>query len=82
MSQETYQDHETYYPESKSNDCLFNWIFHYNPMNKLWNAIPRDLYNQYWDNLNNKQVIKSTQISTLVDIVIKLSNSDLDLDKL
>lgn len=81
-NQETYQDYEGVYPNSKENECLFNWVFHYNPINKLWNAIPREKYNQYWDNLDDKSVIKSTQITTLVDLIVKMNNSNLDLDSL
>ncbi len=81
-NQETYQDYEGVYPESKTNECLFNWVFHYNPMNNLWNAIHRDKYNQYWDNTEDNSIIKSTQISTLVDLIVKMNNSDLDLNSL
>jgi hypothetical protein len=82
MKQNTYQDYENVYPNSEENDCLFNWIFHYNPISKVWNAIPRDKYNDYWNNINCDDIIKSTQISTLVDLIIKMNNSNLDLNSL
>lgn len=81
-NQETYQDYEGVYPDSKVNDCLFNWVFHFNPISSLWNAIPRDRYNQYWDNNDDSGVIKSTQITTLVDLIVKMNNSNLDLNNL
>jgi hypothetical protein len=34
-------------PES---DYMADWVFHYNPYNQLWNAIPRNIYNEYWSN--------------------------------
>ena len=80
--QETYQDHEQSYPESNENDCLFNWVFHFNPINRVWNAIPREEYNSYWSNPSSNKVLKSTQISTLVDLIVKTNNSDLDLNSL
>ena len=80
--QETYQDYEEVYPESNQNDCLYNWVFHYNPINKVWNAIPREKYNEYWSDISSDNLIKSTQISTLVDLIIKINNSNIDLDSL
>jgi hypothetical protein len=82
MKQDTYQDYEEVYPESNQNDCLFDWVFHYNPVNRVWNAIPRSKYSEYWNDISCKDVLKSTQISTLTDLIIKLNNSDLDLDRL
>lgn len=79
MTKETYQDYEDFYPQSNKRESLYNWVFHYNPMNNLWNAIPRDHYNKYWDNLESDVVLKSTQISTLVDLILKISDNKLDL---
>lgn len=79
MAQETYQDYEEFYPQSNKKDPLYNWVFHYNAMTNLWNAIPRDHYNEYWDNTDSEFVIKSTQIDTLIDLILKISNNKLDL---
>lgn len=79
MVQETYQDYEGSYPQSDKKDPLYNWVFHYNSINCLWNAIPREHYNEYWDNIDSEFVIKSTQIDTLVDLILKISKNKLDL---
>jgi hypothetical protein len=82
MKQDNYQDYENIYPNSEKNDCLFNWVFHYNPMNKVWSAIPRDKYNIYWNSSKCEDIIKSTQVSTLIDLITKMHNSNLDLNSL
>lgn len=50
---------------------LYDWVFHYNHFNEVWSAIPRDLYNVYWNNDDVEGVLKSKSISTLVEIIIK-----------
>lgn len=79
MVQETYQDYEEVYTQMNKKDALYNWVFHYNPMTNIWNAIPRDHYNLYWDNFDSESVIKSTQITTLIDLILKIGNNKLDL---
>ena len=49
----------------------YNYIFHYNHYTGLWNAIPRDLYNDYWNGSDIKGVLKSKDINTLVDNINK-----------
>ena len=50
---------------------LYDWVFHYNHFTELWNAIPRDMYNKYWDNDEIEYVLKSKDFNTLVEIIIK-----------
>ena len=50
---------------------LYNWVFHFNNFEGLWSAIPRELYNQYWDNQEFEGIIKSKDINTLVEIITK-----------
>jgi hypothetical protein len=50
-------------------DKLFNYVFHYNPFNKLWSAIPRDSYQDYWDGTKNKGILKSKEIKTLMELI-------------
>ena len=66
----------------KTDECLHNWVFHYNPFNKLWNAIPRDLYNDYWSNSNHPGIIKSSKVSTLVEIITKTGGDPKQIKKL
>jgi hypothetical protein len=55
MAQDVYTDYEikefaAITPLSDTDGYMHNWVFHFNPYNKMWNAIPRDLYTKYWDN--------------------------------
>jgi hypothetical protein len=50
---------------------LYNYVFHYNHFTELWSAIPRELYNNYWDNDDIKSVLKSKNINTLIEIITK-----------
>lgn len=50
---------------------LYDWVFHYNHFTGLWNAIPRDKYNKYWDNDELDSVLKSKDFNTLVEIITK-----------
>lgn len=52
---------------------LHNYVFHYNEYKKLWNAIPRELINQYWDNHKLKDILSSSDLNVLLEIVNKLS---------
>jgi len=50
---------------------LYNYIFHYNHYTELWNAIPREIYTKYWDNDDVNGVLKSKEITTLIEIITK-----------
>lgn len=50
---------------------LYDWIFHYNVYIGVWCAIPRNLYNDYWNNSDIEGVIKSDSIETLQEILYK-----------
>jgi hypothetical protein len=50
---------------------LYDYIFHYNHFTELWSAIPRELYNRYWDNDDIKGTLKSKNINTLIEIITK-----------
>lgn len=54
-------------------DNVYNYVFHFNPLLKVWTAIPRDEYLQYW-NRSIKDVdgvLRSKDINTLVELVDK-----------
>jgi hypothetical protein len=54
-------------------DNVYNYVFHFNPLLKVWTAIPRDEYLQYW-NRSIKDVdgvLRSKDIKTLVELVDK-----------
>jgi len=50
---------------------LYGYVFHYNHFTELWNAIPREKYNQYWDNDGTQGVFQSKSIDTLIEMIIK-----------
>jgi hypothetical protein len=50
---------------------LYNYVFHYNHYTELWNAIPREIYTKYWDNDDVNGVLKSKEITTLIEIITK-----------
>jgi hypothetical protein len=58
----------------KIDQSLFNWIFHYNPWTKLWNAFPREKYLDYFNDPNDPKmiVIRSKDVKTLSEIIRKI----------
>lgn len=50
-------------------DILYDYVFHFNPYTKLWNAVPRDAYSAYWSDREVKGVLKSKNINTLLELV-------------
>lgn len=81
MPQEVYQDLESIY---KSNDQLYlvNWVFHFNPYSNTWVAIPRDKYNEYWDNYNHPDILRSSNINTLLELLHRSKGDRLLIEKL
>ena len=57
---------------------LHNWVFNFNPYSKLWAAIPREMYNNYWNNANAEGIIKSSSFPTLLEIVNKTEGVDIE----
>lgn len=53
--------HDEYYAT-----VLYNYVFHYNHFDDLWYAIPREKYNQYWDNEMTEGVLKAKEIDILI----------------
>ena len=50
---------------------LQQYVFHYNPFKNTWNAIPRDKYVDYWNGYDGKEIIKSSNIKTLIELIGK-----------
>lgn len=50
---------------------LQQYVFHFNPFTSTWNAIPRDLYTDYWSNPKVKGVLRSSNIKTLIELITK-----------
>jgi hypothetical protein len=74
MNQEVYQDYE---PDYKPNslEYLNDWVFHFNAYTKNWAAIPRETYNEYWNDYKNAGVIRSKSINTLLELLHKSKGS-------
>jgi hypothetical protein len=66
--QEVYQDLEY---NQVGNGFMYNWVFHFNPFTEIWNAIPRDFYNEYWSDGENPRILRSKNISDLKDLLYK-----------
>jgi len=50
---------------------LYDYVFHYNPYEENWSAIPRDKYLDYWSKKNVEGVLKSKNYNTLIAVVLK-----------
>lgn len=57
---------------------LHNWVFNYNPYVKKWAAIPRDMYNEYWNNNDAPSILRSSSIETLLEIINKTEGKDIE----
>ena len=50
---------------------LYMYVLHFNPYTNVWNAIPRDKYNEYWNDINTKGVLSSKKVETLIELITK-----------
>lgn len=50
---------------------LYNYVFHFNPFDDIWYAIPRELYMEYWSNKNLHGILKAKEIHVLVEMIRK-----------
>lgn len=71
---ETYQDLE--FKEDMS--YLYDWVLHFNPYTNLWAAVPRDVYREYWDKHDHPNVLKSSNLQTLLELLHK-SKGDVEV---
>jgi hypothetical protein len=88
MSQEVYTDYENmkeFAPVNELSDTeqyMHDWVFYFNPYNKLWSAIPRDLYTKYWDNCELDGVLRSKDINTLLYLLHRCKGDVIEINKL
>jgi len=61
---------------------MHDWVFHFSCFTNTWAAIPRELYQQYWNNFDVEGVYHSSKIDTLIDLVGKLAKDPDFLKKL
>ncbi len=64
------------------NEYLQNWVFVFNPFKQLWNAVPREYYNDYWNDNKHPDVIRSSSIKTLLEVLHKTQGDKAKLNKL
>lgn len=55
----------------EKNNKLHDYVFHYNEYTELWNAIPRELYNEYWSDNKLDGVMKSKDFAVLAEMIRK-----------
>jgi hypothetical protein len=53
------------------NEELYEYVFHFNPYNELWSAIPRDSYQEYFNNHEIDGILKSKEYTTLIALILK-----------
>jgi hypothetical protein len=76
------QQHEEAYQASEADTSLYHYVFHYNAFTRLWSAIPRDVYQQYWNDATVSGVIRSKSIETLTEIIYKTKGDPELIEKL
>ena len=50
-------------------EVLNDWIFHYCPYSKKWKSSTRENMKDLFNNVDSKNVIKSSKIETLVELI-------------
>lgn len=59
---------------------VFNdWVFRFNPYTKNWYAATRENYRKLQNDIGNKEVISSSKIETLIDLI---NRTDGDISKM
>jgi predicted alternative tryptophan synthase beta-subunit len=54
---------------------LQDWVFHFNSFTEQWAAIPRESYDQYWNDYKNTAVLRSKTLNTLLELLHKAKGS-------
>lgn len=49
---------------------LYDWVFHFNPYEGNWNAIPREKYSSYWNNFKCPGVLRHPDINHLIKLIV------------
>ena len=52
---------------------IHDYVFHYNTYGKMWSAIPRELYLEYWSKPigSVKGILRSKDMDTLIALIEK-----------
>jgi hypothetical protein len=46
-------------------------VFHFNSFRNEWAAVPRETYNEYWNDYKNGSVLRSKHLNILLDLLHK-----------
>ena len=57
--------------EEITNGYLHDWVFHYNPFMDIWSAVPRDLYVEYWNGYEGRNILRAKHLNVLIDLLHK-----------
>jgi hypothetical protein len=66
------------------NENLYGWVFTFNPYTQVWNAAKSENYTLMFSatSKNSKKVLKSKDINTLIELIIKTDGEPAKLNKL
>lgn len=68
--------------EIRKMEHLYDWVFNYNPYRKEWRAVKRDNYHLMFSNGNYRDVLKSSDINTLFEIISKTNGDPIKIKEL
>ena len=57
--------------KTMDNQSLYDWVFRFNSMDNSWYAVNREHYNDLYSDLQSKNILKSSSIKTLIEIINK-----------
>ena len=61
---------------------LQGWVFTYNSYSKVWMCATRENYSLLFNDFTNKKVLRSRNLNTLIELVIKTEGNESKLKKL
>lgn len=61
---------------------LHDWIFHYNVYTKKWEGVIRDNYAKLFSDQNSNDILRSSKIETLIEIIEKTNGDEKAISKL
>jgi len=62
---------DTQYIKHNIMEKLYDYLLHYSSFTGLWNAIPREKINDYWNNIETEGVLKSKNVKTIIELITK-----------
>jgi len=61
---------------------LNDWVFHYSSLRNQWAAIPRETYNEYWNDFSSPEILRSKELDTLLELLHKIKGDKNLIEKL